>query len=282
MSTNVISYHYFGGLGDVLLKMKRDGFRYNLISEMGPEERAYVFLTSPNPGACDFFTKHPKASQIKLAFNPWGPRPDGAATHWAFWAHRNRTPRNATDLDLFPTQSDLEAIASLPEPHIVVSASAAGKPRSFPESVTSLVIAKAIEHGFTPVFVGARYAVNGRYPYLEKFTHHREWGPPEAPGVVSLIDRLTVPGTLYLIKRAAGLISCYSSMFVGGMVLRKNQLTLVPTSIKRSFERNRPWVPEVLTERTIRWHCWEDPGTDRMLDRYLRRIKAERPAAHAL
>lgn len=291
-----IFYHYWGGLGDILYLMFHDKCRYNILAEFEPQDRAVAVVTSPNFNARQLFESHPHGNQVSMTMNKWeaesGKPPDQLAKPWM--QHIPPTKHAALVQDrllFFPTPEDQEVLNEIGDrPYIVIAPTAAGRPRCFPDWLTKRIIQVVVAHGMLPVFVGASYKIHGYYPYRFKKSFHGEPGRDD-PSVFSAINRLTVPGSIYAISKAAGAICCYSSMCVGTYTVRTPQLILTSDSVVTNLSAVRHRLPGVDQDPGCTLARFQDACMTKIIEQYVEAAlerstpqsrKAERSLPHAV
>ncbi len=242
-----MKYHlsYHGGLGDILLNMQVDNCSYNLLGEMEPHDTAVVGVTSPNPYAKELFTLHPKRKQIRCVFYPWDTKRIGYPPLRMSWITSQRqldenwganyAPMNDSKLIFYPTDLDKAQLDKLPENIIVIHAGAGDTGRVLPGDLAIRAGQEVLDHGYVPVYVGRSYAMAAQHN-----SHNEQHGVAE--GAVSLIDKLSVPGTLALVDRAKGAITSYSSITIACWALQKKRLMLVHESIRDTIVLGRPRI----------------------------------------
>jgi hypothetical protein len=274
-----IFYQYWGGLGDILYLMMHDKCRYNLLSEFGPNDRAHIVLTSPNYNAREIFDCHPNAGQVKIVIDPWVEhiRQGVVPKAWMRYIPPSRPPKITDRLIFHPTPKDQEVLDDIGgRPYIVVAPTAAGRPRCFPDWLTKKVVRAIVAHGALPVFIGASYKVHGHYPYKIRKPYH---GEPERsePQVFSAINRLTVPGSIHTMSKAAGIITCYSAMCVGAFTARKRQLVMTTNQLVGIIRANRNHLPCLNTDPLATFVRFQDPCVNRILDDYVKECMSQVP-----
>lgn len=268
-----VNYHYWGGLGDVLYMMRSDRCRYNFIAEFRDRDRAVVIVTSPNLNARELFDCHPNADKIKVTFNAWdsntGPHPKSFLQPWMHHIPQMYFPQVEDRLIFHPTPKDQQVLDEIGgRPYIVVAPTAAGRPRCFPDWLTQKIIRAILKRGFLPVFVGASYKVHGSYPYKVKKPFH---GEPEhnEDGVFSVINRLSVPGSLYAVGQAAGVISCYSAMCVGAYVQNRSQLIITSDQVMENVESPTHHLKGIDLHPECTMIAFQDPCLNKAIDQYI-------------
>lgn len=219
-----------GGLGDIFnwLFMHDAYANFDILS---PDEKVTIALTCGNPGAQELFKWHPKAAQIEV-HNFGFLMPDG----YAIVEKKHNFPKNTPtkygpqkNLKFYPAPSDRDILNSLESvPYVVLNIAAGHPDRSIPGPVYNSVIETITtyqrEHsGLKVVLVGRIYDNHDRPEH-----NHREpiVGPKE--GLINLIDKVTVPATLEIIRRSVGVVCCHSAVCLASWYLKKPTFLLYP------------------------------------------------------
>jgi hypothetical protein len=232
-----------GGLGDAFIAMhETDG--YDALNRLRPDERARVYIISHNPFVPEIFHWHPYATQIDvftsshffLNFTDPAERARGGIPPEPIDPAPTR-PR--TPVQFWPSPKDFEVLElSLPrEPYLVVAPTASGmeiENRNLPLSILTTALAHARIRRIPAVLVGRTY--NG--PHAPKAAPPR----PSGPGIVDLTDRLSVPGTVEVVKRARAILSAHSCMLLVAWYERlPNFLALPPKYEWHDFLHTSPF-----------------------------------------
>jgi hypothetical protein len=218
-----------GGLGDAFITFHETD-AYERMCSMRAGDQATVSIISHNPFVHEIFKWHPKAAQIKVV-----------TARYFFHEYTNTVMRRNAGLSdnpppsaprrkrlpipFFPSPEDERIIASkLPrEPFIAVAPTSSGmeiENRSLPPTLVETAFAVARGHEIPIVLLGRNY--QGPHPYKPGFTGAGQ------TGVVDLIDKLSVPGTAHVIKRARAVLSAHSALLLLSWYERKPTFVAYP------------------------------------------------------
>lgn len=231
----MIISEFGAGLGDVITLIYNSE-RYNILEKLSPEDRAMVVLMSHNPYSRELFLWHPKVRQIDLRdVGFWWPWEDEQkrSEHHLPPAQPLRLIRQES-VKFYPSPEDYAILQTLESfPYVVMSAAAGGLDRNIPDGICEdisqwITDRGQREFGLRVVVVGRTYGAGKRAE--RRFT-------PRA-GLIDMIDRLTVPGTIELILRSRGVVCCHSSMCLIAWYLNRPVFLLYPKHVKeREFDR---------------------------------------------
>lgn len=242
-----------GGAGDALLRLYFTGKSwYNALFWMPPGEYAVFSLMCHNPYLFEIFAAHPCRYKIHLIdlgfttpFHPWENKE---------WRVGNGLPPEspcpphdpADSLQFFPLPEDTEVMESVLSGgrFIIMSATAGAQEKNIPPHIQYAAADAAIESGFSVVVVGrSRYKKDGA------------WNFPKSKSVVDLTDKLSMPGTLELVKAASGVVTADT------MILHASWKEGRPV-----FLLYNDWTKENLVSRGAvgYMHGINNPGTDHM------------------
>lgn len=132
--------------------------------------------------------------------------------------------------EFYPPDSDVAGLWSVPADYIVFQVSASDSKREIPAPIVYQLLQACIARGLTPVIIGRNYEHIDRQ---ERFTGF------EMEGVINLIDKLSVPGTLELVKRAKGIVTGHTSMSMAAWITHTPQLLLYTENEKNGHFRER-------------------------------------------
>jgi hypothetical protein len=224
--------HLHGGLGDCFLDYYGTG-SYEIIEHLAPGQRARIVIFSSNPFVHELFAWHPKRAQLDIliakAWRHSGDDPRAAKELGIHYRPANPSPAAQSvhipaAIRFYPSPSDLDFLSRITHHAsrlVLISASAGAPERNLPVPILESVISNLKSSGYHPIMVGRSYDRDGRLEI------------PALPDCLDAIDKLSVPGTAWLLQHAAGLVTCHSSMNLLGWFLRKPQLLLYPEEVHR-------------------------------------------------
>lgn len=215
-----------GGLGDTVTLMYTSD-RYNSLELLGPDEHATVLCLSHNPFVRELFQWHPKRSQLTVRdLGFWWPKDDGERR-----AYHKIPPAQPFVFKLqercsfYPSPEDRKVLEQLSSggPYVVLSAAAGGTDRNIPQALCEQFADLAIARGFSVAVVGRTYGENRSEIRLR-----------ERPGVIHLVDRLSVPGTAKAIEGAAAVVCSHSGICLLSWYLKRPVFLLYPPHVHES------------------------------------------------
>jgi hypothetical protein len=206
-------YHvgFGGGLGDVINQCYFTG-NYKLLDSI--VQKTAISIRSHNKFTSEIFTQHPKHDLFEIFQIRYGgyPRfPDGldfAKTMRNLARAGYRTlpsapaPR-ADDVVFYPSQSDQALLSELPPQFISFQPFSGTSDRDIPAQIV-----KGIDHYSAQIAVPL-VVIGRNYERRDKVTREEFSG---SSSVVNYIDKLSVPGTIELLKRSSLFIGGHSSM----------------------------------------------------------------------
>lgn len=224
-----------GGLGDMVTLIHWSD-RYTRLETLGSEERAQIILMCHNPFAKELFLWHPKTTQFDIRdCGFWWPWEDAEKRKLHGLGPAQPIVLSRQDaVKFYPSPEDLEIIETLESfPYVVVSAGAGGRDRNIPDRIYEEVVQTVVERGHREY--GLRVVTVGR-TYNETLRSEPKFIP--RGGIVNLIDRLSVPGTLELIARSVGVFCCFSAVCLSAWYAAKPVFLLYPRDVRdREFLR---------------------------------------------
>lgn len=200
---------FVGGLGDSLLRMY-DSDWYSSLDLLREGERASVALMIHNPYAVELFRWHRNANRLfvyDLGFNtpyhPWDNQ-EFRAAHGLPSRGPSIVGGTQEKLTFYSSPEDHEVLERLNAQgdYILLSATAATAEKTVPMALREEIASAALAAGFKVAVVGRRHY----------FTDGRECDLKPRDGVIDLVDKLSVPGTLHAVEGCAGIVSAHSSM----------------------------------------------------------------------
>jgi hypothetical protein len=221
---------FMGGLGDVLHNMHHTT-KYTVIDTLSPGETYRVVLRSHNPFVRELFLWHPKYAQLDIKdvgfVEPWGPEERKKRGIDEPWEHRLRP---IDPLTFHPSPNDFRQIERLMAggPYIAFCLSAGSPERNVPVETARAIADIAVAHRIKVAVFGRTYTpkvcYNGNYHEVPR--HEVVVGA--RPGVVDMIDALTIPGTAAALRGAAGVVCAHSAMCMLAWFMRKPTFLLYP------------------------------------------------------
>ncbi len=223
---------YGGGLGDIINQIFRNG-TYNSLNDLKPEDTCEVILITHNPFAKELFEFHPKAKQLDIKIpGYWAPDsniqmyqkhglsliPDNLPVH------NERMPvfyERPEERNLLLVKRETERKS------IVISAGAGEVERNIPDhillDIADYLWGKNVELNI----VGKNY----ERPQVGGGKRGEPFPYPERSYIHNLIDRLSIPATLNLVKQSNAVISCHSSVCLMAWNIRRPNLIFLPKSL---------------------------------------------------
>lgn len=222
---------FVGGLGDMVITMYESD-SYTRFDTLLPGDSGAVAFFSVNPFVTELFDHHPKRNQInvvlrRLCFpvsheiirsagvdpaDGWKPRKGAVVFH--------------------PSPEDVRALSSISGRYLIFALAAGHPGRNVPVEIAQRAVAMALAAGYKAVLLGRTYDVRADicwYDRKEVLLEHQE-------GMVNLIDRLTVPGSLVSLEGAAGVVCTHSAICLGSWYIQKPTYTLYPAGCVRQWE----------------------------------------------
>jgi hypothetical protein len=222
-----------GGLGDIF-RVLHETTAYEDIERLGPGETARVVLISHNPFCDEIFRWHPKHSQIEVISSRYffHEYKDAARRRDAGVPERAPEPRPRRErapIRFYPSSEDMKAIeARLPNiDFLAVAPTASGmeiENRSIPQGILERIASIAKIRGVPVVFLGRTYPG----PHAPKVDPQR----PVNWTTVDLTDRLSVPGTAEVLKRARATVCAHSALLLLSWYERKPNFVTYPPKYK--------------------------------------------------
>jgi hypothetical protein len=239
----MISVEVRGGLGDAFITF-HETTAYERLEALAPDELATVCIISHNPFIDELFRWHPKISQIKVInsryffheYDDSGKRADAGVFPKTPVPHptRERQP-----IRFYPSPEDVNLLADeLPkEPYLAIAPTASGmeiENRNIPYSVIIHICAAAKISGIPVVFLGRTY----QGPHAPKQAPVR----PSGHQIIDFTDRLSVPGTAEVVKRARATVCAHSALLLLSWFERKPNFALYPPKYKwHDFDNPSPF-----------------------------------------
>ena len=223
------SIEFGGGLGDVIWTMHYTQ-KYTSLAALRPDERRSVVVLSHNPASAELFRWHPKAPQFDIIAipytSPWGP--DQRRAHGLPDEPLDTGIRQPHPIPFYPSPDDGPVLAQLAARRFIAFCLSASEPhRNVPIENAEAAAALATAAGYDVVVFGRYYTPKHVHGATEIVTAHAEVTLEERPGVSSVIDRLSAPGTVEALRLAAGTFCTHSAMCLASWFLQKPTFTMV-------------------------------------------------------
>lgn len=239
-----------GGLGDIINQCYLTG---NYVALDGITERTIILLACHHKFAMEIFTQHPKHDLFDILegrYFGYPALPDGVDLEET----RLRLPTQGhtalptppaprpEDVVFHPNQTDHVLLGELPTRFIALQPFSGTSDRDLPRSIMRAIDDYAAQAGIPLVVVGRNYDRPGKLT-KEEFT--------SAHAAIDFIDKLSVPGSIELVKRAALFVGGHSSMNLVAWHNRVPNYILLPEHTRQkhfrpgqvdqwSFGRNYP------------------------------------------
>lgn len=232
----IVEIELRGGLGDAFIAL-HETTAYEALGRLGPDEKATIIINSHNPFVSDIFRWHPAAKRINLIvarkfftdyFDERERNKAGLPSRSPLsYAARERAP-----ITFYPSPEDKRVLeTSLPkEPFLVAALSASGTDRNLPPAIIVTALNSAQKMGIPVVLLGRNYNCT---------IHEKQELQPSGFGIVNLIDKLSVPGTVEVVKKARAILSCHSCLLLAAWYERKPAFTAYP----RFYAESDFWRP---------------------------------------
>jgi hypothetical protein len=228
---------FAGGLGDVFNGVFLTT-RYTSLENIKPGELWTVGVLSHNPHVRELFEWHPKRPYFNLVVQPWFDDQGNVGKRAAYGLPPAPVWNEVRQFKVrfYPSPEDLAVLRRTKDPgdYVVVSSAAGVSDRDIPVDIRELAVDLTIASGLAVVLVGKNYKRSGRQEHVYK----------ERPGLINLIDKLTVPGVAYVVAGAEGVLACFSSVLILSWGLLKKTLLLYPKHVKDGLigPVSNPWT----------------------------------------
>ena len=213
-----------GGMGDVFNHMVMDD-AYAQLDNLKPEDTCDIFLNCHNPFIKEMFEWHPKKAQLNVIWHGYwmsGEEMDKRRQHGIF-TQDNTPPGPKGEVKFYPSDKDRRILDALKDKKVIVIQATAGcADRDIPLDQMDIMLNDLRGTGFTAVGIGRNYQRSDRYG---EFTYEKY------PWVVSMVDQLSIPGTVELVRQSAGVIACHSCICLMARHFRKPNILTLPRAI---------------------------------------------------
>jgi hypothetical protein len=238
----MLEIEFRSGLGDILNVMFSCD-TYARLEDLSSEAKVHVL--SQNPYVRELFLWHPKAAKLSihthgLCVHPnvsdhesWPVFDQTRIDRWlascpASEDHRAGFYRGARALNFYPSPRDISILERLRGVRFAVVCTSAGSlSRNIPVGVCLSIVAVASRLRLPLVACGRNYVLASQPSNLAR----KEQKLLMSGAVLDLIDQLTLPGTLELVRMASAVICCHSSMCLMAWHTRKPVFLLCPPEI---------------------------------------------------
>lgn len=229
---------YWGGLGDIINHVFWLPC-YQALDTLGPLDRAKIVISSHNPHAKEIFLWHPKRAFMEIediGFHSCFLNEDWRMAHGLPEKHECAHSYPFTKTVFFPSPDDrvlMDQVLSRGR-YVVFSPSAGEIHRNIPIAHVEDAVWRTVRRGFTAVLVGRNY----RHNYLSETpppgSLDRVELRPNAP-VLDLVDKLTVPAVLELVRTSSGVFCCHSSIVLCGWHMNRPVFLLYDSRVKENY-----------------------------------------------
>ena len=235
---------YDGGLGDVIYRMF-EGNRYASLENLKPGDTCDVHIVSHNPSSPEFWKWHPNKDQLNLIVYPWREvEKNSQIREWNNVPPDCYPEGSTVPPIMYASEDDWKILASIPQfkgpsfdKYVVVAPVAGAGRRTIPNAVFQQICSVILSNGLTPILVGKSYERPGIRSLREEFIY-------DIPkGVISLVDKLSAPGTARLIQASKAVVCCHSAVcMLNWFLYRKPNLVFYPDDYAANVSEinNRP------------------------------------------
>lgn len=217
-----------GGLGDIINQCYLTG---DYVALEGITQRTIILLACPHKFAKEMFTQHPKHDLFEIIEGryvgypvfPAGVDLDETRLILPTQGHTALptppVPR-PEDVVFYPNVTDLQLLGDLPARFIVLQPFSGTSNRDLPADIVRAIDDYAAQTGTPLVVVGRNYDRPGKLTREEFTSSH---------AAIDLIDKLSVPGSIELVKRSSLCIGGHSAMTYAAWHNRVPNYVLFPT-----------------------------------------------------
>lgn len=221
-----------GGLGDALLRIYNHRHSYDSLEKLSPNQKAAVVLVCHNPALPELFRWHPafldgRLSVFDLAFTP-----GVHAWESVEWRLQHGLPKESpcpmggfveTPMAFYPSLHDSMAITEMKKKsngrYLLLHPSSGSADRDIPPHLIKEIVELA-------KLVGLQIFVIGHSKYIRTWDYF---------GAESMIDRLSLPGTVMAIRDSLGVITSHTSATVMSWGERRPTFTLYSLWAKQTL-----------------------------------------------
>lgn len=237
----LIDLQLCGGLGDAFIVM-HETMGYEWLSMIEPGQKARIVIISHNPFVHEIFRWHPKAGQFEVIsaksffteYADRGKRLSAGVPNDPLLPHgsRSRAP-----VSFWPSPEDRIVLDTLPsKPFLAIAPTASGmevENRNIPVEVMKSISILSKVRGIPVVLLGRTFS--GPHAPKTLFRY-------DTSEMIDLTDRLSVPGTAEVVKRATAVVSCHSSLLLLSWYERTPVFAMYPSRYKElDFDAPSPF-----------------------------------------
>lgn len=224
-----------GGLGDVINQCYRFG-GYSYLSKTA--EKTAVLIFCHNQFCVEIFNQHANAVNFEIKYQHYPTFPVAESIRQDM--HRNgyvrTTPpvnHKAEDIKFYPTPADMLVLESLPANYVSFQPFSGTSDRDIPPQQIQAIDEFLSSINIPLVMIGRNY----------DRTHKTSKEGTDSKTIISTIDKLSVPGTIELVKRSRLFIGGHSSMNLLAWHNHKPNYILIPPAIETQwFAHQNEWV----------------------------------------
>ena len=206
---------------------------YSNLLNLKPEDTCEILLVCLNPFIKEMFEWHPKRDQLNLHWpGYWTPASDREMRlKNGFHLEDVQPPGPSSPPIFYSSGRDKQILSELNlKKTIVVSASAGTKDRNIPDAVMFDVLRFLKTRDFDVVGIGRTFERGGGH---EEFDYGKTGFYAR-----NLVDQLSIPGTIELVSKCAGVISCHSAAILMAWWFRKPNILIVPKNVSHANKLN--------------------------------------------
>lgn len=219
-----------GGIGDVFYMMWVSGY-YALLDDLKEGEYATIINRCRTPGLEEIIKWHPNRDRIELIDLSWHPHEVTSVEKRKVLGLPLPSPHTPLLKEpvFYPSPEDAPVLRELTSsPFVVFALSGSFSEKNVPPQVGDRIAAIFLSRGYRVIQVGKTYSRRVCYAGTIVFTDRREERLTKRDGVVDVIDGLTLPGTCELVRAAAGVVCCDSSIMHLSLRMQKPTFIVVP------------------------------------------------------
>jgi hypothetical protein len=236
-----------GGIGDLFYGIWNNGAAYAHFDLLKEDEYAVVVNRIRNPSVTELLLWHPNRDRIVFMDLSWYPRESfSPEERKAFYLPSQVGAPLEKEPVFYPSNEDKGIIAGVTadrHPFIVFALAGSFDKKNVPIEIAENAADVLIERGYTVIQVGKNYLKRSPCEGYTHFSPRTEDRLRSRSGVISLIDKLSLPGTCELVRASKGTFCCDSGVMHLSMKMKK------PTFVALPDEWGKYW-------RTVAIGCW--------------------------